>query len=204
MKLLIFTDLHGSSKAFDKLVSKIKKGRPDAIICAGDLTIFGSGLKTLMKRFDAFGIPMFVIPGNHETEEELEIYSRDLKFIQSIHLRAVLFDSVLFIGCGGGGFTEQHAAFEQSEKDFASSIKKIKIKNQRHKVVLVVHQPPSNTRLDELYGYHVGSTSIRNFIETHHVDLCITGHIHEDEGKSDKIGKTKVINPGPEGQIIEI
>ena len=204
MRLLIFTDMHGEAKSFEKLKLKVEKDKPEAIVCAGDLTIFGSGLKSLLKRFDSFQIPMFVIPGNHETEEALEIYAKDLKFVQSIHLRAILFNSVLFIGCGGGGFTEQHAAFEQSEKDFASSINKIKIKDATHKVILVVHQPPHRTKLDYIYGAHAGSTSIRKFIERHHVDLCITGHIHENEGKKDKIGKTVIINPGPDGQIIEI
>jgi Icc-related predicted phosphoesterase len=45
-------------------------------------------------------------------------------------------------------------------------------------------------------GRHVGSESVRAFIETVQPLLCFTGHIHEGRGM-DSIGRTKVVNPGP-------
>ena len=34
--------------------------------------------------------------------------------------------------------------------------------------------------------------------------LTICGHLHETFNKQDKLGKSIIINPGPEGQLIEI
>ena len=35
-------------------------------------------------------------------------------------------------------------------------------------------------------------------------DLVISGHLHETAGKEDKIGKTRLINPGPFGKILDV
>ena len=204
MKLLAFTDIHGDSGIISKLSQKVKKEKPDALICAGDITNFGFGIKTILRKFDSLGIPVFIIPGNHETDEEISLFSKGMRNIKSIHLKPFLFHSVYIIGCGGGGFTQQHAEFEMSEKKFADSMKKVKMKDHKYRTILVTHQPPFKTSLDPIYGEHAGSTSIRKFIQEHQPDFCITGHLHENEGKTDKIGKTLIINPGPLGKIIEI
>ena len=78
------------------------------------------------------------------------------------------------------------------------------MQDHKYQTILVTHQPPYKTALDPIYGEHVGSTSIRKFIKEHQPDYCITGHIHENEGKTDKLGKTIIVNPGPAGKIIEI
>ena len=64
-------------------------------------------------------------------------------------------------------------------------------------MVLISHQPPYGTTADGLpNGMHVGSTTIRQFIEKYQPLVCFTGHIHEGKG-IDTLGKTKIINPGP-------
>jgi len=40
MKLLLFSDIHGSLRHVRKLQKKAKKEKVDMIICAGDLTNF--------------------------------------------------------------------------------------------------------------------------------------------------------------------
>lgn len=63
-------------------------------------------------------------------------------------------------------------------------------------LVVVVHTPPVDTRTDRVSsGAHVGSTSVRTFLEEVQPALCITGHIHESVAE-DVVGGTKVINPG--------
>jgi len=205
MKILAFVDIHGDSAAIKKIAEKEKKGKPDLLVCSGDISNFGFGLFSLIKRL-SFGIPLLIVPGNHETEEEIEYMGRKTDFVKNIHLKHFISDSYFFAGCGGGGFTPHHAEFEQSEKKFASAIKNLKVKNHKYKIILVTHQPPYGTKLDYLdyLGRHVGSVSIRKFIEKYQPVLCVCGHLHTNFGKMDKIGKTIVINPGPEGKIIEI
>jgi hypothetical protein len=64
-------------------------------------------------------------------------------------------------------------------------------------VVLVSHQPPSDTVVDLAgIGKHVGSAAVRHWIERHRPAVCCSGHIHEAQG-TDAIGDTLLVNPGP-------
>lgn len=63
-------------------------------------------------------------------------------------------------------------------------------------LILVSHDPPYNTTTDLLPGgQHVGSRSVRDFIERVQPEVCLTGHIHEAVSR-DTIGRTQVLNPG--------
>jgi len=69
------------------------------------------------------------------------------------------------------------------------------------KTIYVMHAPPFQTNLDHLYdGRHIGSRSIRQFIEKNQPYLTLHGHIHESPRVSGKywerIGNTLCINPG--------
>ena len=62
--------------------------------------------------------------------------------------------------------------------------------------VFSTHTPPVETACDRLHnGAHVGSASVRSFIEKYQPPVCFCGHIHESVAE-DSIGRTKVINPG--------
>ncbi|HII71367.1 TPA: hypothetical protein HA265_01275, partial [Candidatus Woesearchaeota archaeon] len=62
----------------------------------------------------------------------------------------------------------------------------------------------SKTKLDDIWGESAGNDSFRRFIEEHEPHTAISGHLHENSGKVDKVGKTKLINPGPWGVVLEI
>jgi len=62
---------------------------------------------------------------------------------------------------------------------------------------VVAHSPPIYTKLDVAYfGGHVGSPSLRRFIEQNQPSVVFCGHIHEARG-IDYIGDTLVANIGP-------
>jgi len=62
--------------------------------------------------------------------------------------------------------------------------------------VLVAHNPPKNTKVDTtIMKKHVGSESIRKFIEKRQPILVISAHIHEARAV-DKIGKSTLFYPG--------
>jgi len=81
------------------------------------------------------------------------------------------------------------------------------------KVILNFHCPPFGTEIDlapkldknlkpvtflgEVIFVHVGSKSVRKFIEQYQPMLGLHGHIHESSA-ADRVGKTLVINPGSE------
>jgi len=101
---------------------------------------------------------------------------------------------------GGGGFSQTDKEFEKQSKKFKKFLKDHKDKA----FVLVTHAPPYGTKLDYICKDHVGNKSIRKFIKENKVDLTIAGHLHETEGKIDKIDKSTIINPGREGRILNL
>ncbi|ALU12467.1 hypothetical protein EYM_04125 [Ignicoccus islandicus DSM 13165] len=67
--------------------------------------------------------------------------------------------------------------------------------------ILVSHTPPRGVVDVSNYhgGGHVGSTSVRKWIEEKQPLLSLHGHIHESRGYG-KIGRTVVVNPGSEAE----
>ena len=49
-----------------------------------------------------------------------------------------------------------------------------------------------------------GSNAVRDAIKKFQPDIAIFGHVHEAEGLEEKVGKTKLINVGRKGKIIEL
>ena len=79
-----------------------------------------------------------------------------------------------------------------------------KVKPFLKKHVLITHAPPYGTKLDDIYGEHCGSKSIRDFIYKHKPLLAVSGHLHETAGREDYIGDSRLINPGKKGKLVTI
>ena len=201
MKLLAFTDIHGYSTALGRIGQKVKTQNPDLLVCAGDITLFERKISFILRKLNKLNKKIIMVHGNHEDSSTIIKYLRLFKNIIFIHKNYFIENNILFLGYGGGGFALVDKEFEKIVKlKFNSIIKN----NKDKKIVLVTHAPPYKTRLDNIAGNHCGNKSIRNFFEKNKIDLLICGHLHENFGKEDKIGKTKIINPGPFGKIISI
>lgn len=201
MKLLAFTDIHGSLPALKRIEQKVKTQNPDLLVCAGDLTIFEHGIVGIIKRLNNLNKKIIIIHGNHENESTFIRCSRIYKNVIFIHKNHIFVDDVLFIGYGGGGFSMVDKEFDKIAK---TKFKKIIKNNKDKKIILVTHAPPYRTKVDKIGRRYVGNKSIRNFVDKNKIDLLICGHLHENFGKEDNIGKTKIINPGMFGKIIII
>ena len=201
MKILAFTDIHGSLLALKRIEQKAKTQKPDLLVCAGDISIFEHGIMGILRRLNKLNKKIIIIHGNHEDHSTFRKLSRLFKNITFIHKNHFIEDNVLFLGYGGGGFVMIDREFEKIAN---TKFKKIIKNNNGKKIILVTHAPPYKTRLDKLIQGHCGSKSIRHFAEKNKVDLLICGHLHENFGKEDKIKKTKLINPGPFGKIVEV
>ena len=201
MKLLAFTDLHGSLTALRRIEQKIKSQKPDLLVCAGDISIFEHGIMGIMRKLNRLNKKIIIVHGNHEDPSTFAKCSRMFKNVVFIHGKHFVENNILFLGYGGGGFSNVDRTFEKIAKTKFSKIIK---ENKYKKIVFVTHAPPYKTRLDKLGRNHAGNKSFRNFAEKNNIDVMISGHLHENFGKEDKIKKAKVINPGPFGKIIEI
>lgn len=196
MKILAYSDLHGNKSALRSLKKKAKEA--DLIIDAGDMTIFEHEIKDIINEIDSFKKPVVMVHGNHESSTFLKGLCEKKKNIKFIHKKVEIIDGIAFIGYGGGGFAYSDMIFDKFSKTVMNKIKTVS------KVVLVLHGPPYGTKLDEIWDEHAGNKSYTKFIKKAKPDLVICGHLHENSGVVDHIGKSRIINPGPSGKIIRI
>ena len=192
MIICAFTDLHADRKSLLQVKKKAEKA--DLIVCTGDISIFGRGLETVGLLLAQLNKKVLLVPGNHELEEELVlITSRNLL---NMHKIIYTHKGLTFLGHGGGGFT-------RTAQDFVAFTKTIK--KETRVDIMMVHQPPYGTKVDklDLFG-HVGNKDYTEFIKKNQPTIVFCGHLHENFHKSDVIGKTLVVNPGPDGEVYEI
>lgn len=198
MKILCFTDTHGSSEAFNVL--KAKSRTADLLLCCGDFTVFERNMKNILNKFSSLGKPILLIPGNHEISSNVRDACDKFKNITYINNSYYADDNMLILGLEGNGFSLRDRQFEKDSKKFLRIIKQHKGK----KIILMTHAPPYGTAHDEIYDEHCGNESIRKFIEKVQPDYALCGHIHENNYSKDKIGKTDTLNPGPKGRFIKL
>ncbi len=199
MKFFAFVDLHGNRMVLEQAMLNAINNECKFIICAGDLTNFGAGLSEMMSALSKSKIPVFIIPGNHETNEEIDKECKKYKFV-NLHAQAVSYRGLTLAGIGGSNITPFNTPNEHTEDEIKEVLEKFK---GRENLLLVSHAPPYGY-LDEVgYGQHAGSKALLEFIKAEQPLMVICGHIHEHAGKETIIGNTKVINPG-KGSIISL
>lgn len=197
MKILAFVDTHGNLNAIKRL---LKKGESvDLLICAGDISNFGNNLLSSVSKLQKLKKHMLIIHGNHESEEQMREVSKKFPWVIYIHKGSYQLGNYYFFGYGGGGFSTEDSQYEKTIKKFKKTLKK------DAKIVLITHGPPYGTRCDLLmHQGHRGCKTYTKIDKELKPILHICGHLHETASIRDKIGKTLVINPGPEGKIIRI
>lgn len=197
MKVLVFVDTHGNKAALERIVRKAEK--VNLLICCGDISNWGQNLKSIFSILSKAKKPLLIIPGNHEMEEELEKVCSSFNYVIYLHQKSYELNGYVFFGYGGGGFALIDPKFEKITKKFKKTLKK------NSKVILITHAPPYNTKVDVLdHLGHRGCKSIRRFIEEIQPAFHFCGHLHENNAKRDKIKNTFIVNPGPEGKIINL
>lgn len=196
MKILAFVDIHGNKSALKRLVELSKDS--NVLVCAGDISNWGKDLDELISILEKANKPLLIVPGNHETAEQIRLLSKKFKFVIPIHKGSYQLNEYVFFGYGEGGFSQEEPSLARIIPKFKETIKKDQI------VILVTHAPPYGTKLDFLMPNHSGCKTITEFIKDIHPKLVICGHLHENFGKKDIINKTLMINPGPSGKIINL
>jgi len=197
MKLLAFVDLHEDTKTLRELLFRAQEDDIDLIICAGDFSTFGRGMRNVLKAFSALGKEFLVIPGNHEERTGMMDIVQEYPHCHNLHEGTFEKAGYIFLGYGGNGFSMEDPHFRSVAREWYG-------KHKTKKIVLVTHGSPFGTTLDLLGKRHVGNKDYRRFIERIHPRLVIAGHLHETAGAFDTIRKTRLVNPGWEGMVIEL
>ena len=156
-------------------------------------------LEKVANKINEFYAPVFMIHGNHEEEENLKKTCSNHPNITFIHKAVHHFDDYVFLGYGGGGFSNADPDFKNiAEKFFTNEVQ------GKRRIIMALHGPPHGTRVDRIGGEHTGDRNFRKFIDDIQPHLVICGHLHENAGKNERIGRTMIINPGPQGVIVDI
>ena len=197
MRLLIFSDVHNDWKTLENLLSV----EADYYIAAGDQVTWSKGIERCGEILSARGDKVYVLPGNHESAEQVAgmCARHGLHDFHERHFQAGRWHVA---GLGYSNPTPFNTPGEYSEPQIADRLARFA---ELDPLVLVCHAPPYGTALDQIRpGLHAGSRSIAEFIERHQPAYFFSGHIHEAEGVSLELGRTRARNVGKKGYLLEL
>jgi len=200
LKILAAGDIHGDIGLAERLAIKAEKEHVDLVILCGDITMADQSTDNLIGPFVKRKEKVLLIPGNHETVATADFLA-ELYGVKNLHGYSVKYKDVGLFGCGGANI----GLFQLDEKEIYDLLKKgfDKIKYLSKKI-MVTHVHPSDSKIEKFTQIFPGSVGVRKAIEKLHPDILLCSHVHEADGIEEKIGKTKVINVGKKGKIIEI
>jgi Icc-related predicted phosphoesterase len=201
-RALIFSDIHNDARALEKLMDT----EADYYFAAGDLVSWARGLDRMgeiMKRREG---RVYVMPGNHESEKDIEAFCARHGFV-NFHGGELNVTGVHIAGLGYSNPTPFDTPGEYSEEELGARLEKfadLKLADMK-KMVLICHAPPLDTALDRVReGLHAGSRAVRQFIEKYQPAYFFCGHIHEAEGAAIQMGATSARNVGKRGYLLEL
>jgi Icc-related predicted phosphoesterase len=170
------------------------------VILSGDLTYAEKSLDNIIGPFLKRNKKVIIIPGNHETVATADFLA-ELYGIKNVHGISVKYKDVGIFGCGGANI----GLFQLEESEIFNLLKKGHDKiGYLNKSIMVTHVHPSSTKMEKFTSIFPGSDGVRKAIDKFQPDIAICSHVHEAEGIEEKIGKTRLINVGKKGKIIEI
>ena len=197
MKVLIFSDIHNDWKALERLLAV----EAHVYIAAGDQVSWAKGLDRCGEILQARGDRMYVLPGNHETAAQIASMCERYG-LHDFHGQRIRVGRWHVAGLGYSGPTPFHTPGEYTEGKLAE---KLEAFAGLEPLVLVCHAPPYGTSLDRMGpGRHAGSTAVRDFLAKEAPAYFFCGHIHEAEGVSEELGKTRAWNVGKKGYLLEL
>lgn len=195
MRIVYAVDVHENYAAVAQAAKAA--GAVDLLIIGGDITTAGSAedVASAVESWRLLPMRLLAVAGNMDSAA---IDARLAALGVTLDGRGVTIGDVGFFGVSAGPKSPLHTPYEITEEQIAERIEAgfAEVKNCRVKT-FCPHAPPKDTTCDRIHsGLHVGSTAVRAFIEREQPDLVLCGHIHESRGE-DRIGKTRVVNPGP-------
>jgi Icc-related predicted phosphoesterase len=195
MTIIAISDIHGNIENIDKLSSELED--TDLLLLVGDITHFGTekDVHNIIHKIKGHTKDILAVPGNCDYPQVNEYL---MKAGIGLHAQNIIKNGIAFIGIGGSLPCPCKTPNEFNEEEFNILLNRAEtgIPGETSKI-LFTHQPPYNTKNDRIAnGNHVGSASIRAYIENNKPLICFTGHIHEGIGV-DFIEETVIVNPGP-------
>ena len=220
IKIGVVSDIEGAVTNAVTSAEKLKRQNVDAVILAGDnyeneqlrggLSLYPNSTNNLEEMVNGItpyaelGVPVFVIPGNHESQE---VYTKSINKLREsfpnvfdIKYNVADLKGVNIVGMGG----YHHPKFTVSDgyllekEDYENAAKYLKkLQRQSEPNIFVTHGPPLSTgKIDYIHG--VGNVGDRNTTAIMKSDLVsivnVHGHIHESGRSQIEYGSGISIN----------
>ena len=198
MKILALSDIHGDKHWMQEMAERGAKEHVDLVILAGDLVDRDGSSIGLLQPFKDKNLEVVILPGNHEGLAETYFMTEHFK-VKHLHGKALQKGDIGIFGCGYADVGPHQLLEEDFFKTLQETHEQVK---KSKKKIMVTHIQPSGSILG--LGVYPGSTGVRKAIEDFQPDIHICGHVHETEGIEEVIGRTRVINVGKKGKIIEV
>lgn len=200
MKILAAGDIHGDTRLAEKLARKAEDNKVDLVILCGDITHFDRSTTNLIGPFKKRNQKVVFVPGNHETMATAD-FLKELYEAVNLHSYSIKYKDVGLFGCGFANI----GLTQLSEDEIFETLKKSnKYLKGVKKKIMVTHVHPDGSLMGKLTSLFPGSKGVKKAIDTFKPDFLLCSHVHEAEGVEEKIGKTKVINVGREGKILDV
>ncbi len=196
MKILAFTDFHGNQEAYQAAKRLIANEEPDFVLVAGDIINYDANqARKFLAELASAGRAVYFVPGNMDSAE-LGGWP-GTENVRGIHGRYESLEGISLIGLGGSPHGPFRTVFEYSEEEATRLLDTAAKDYQGGRLILVSHCPAKDTRIDLVSsGDHVGSMSVRKFVEKTQPVLVVSGHVHEAQG-IDNLGLTTLVNTAP-------
>lgn len=192
LKILAAADLHGDFGVAEKLSKKAARKKVDLVVLAGDIYGYSKGKSGILKVFSEAGQKVVFVPGNCDFDEDLE----KLKDGRNIHNYYVSYSGV---GIAGIGSPNWKLSLDEGDlKSIRDNFSRMKDKKR----ILVSHLHAEGTAAE--FSGVPGEGVLRDALVEFKPDLLISAHIHEGEGLQDLVGKTKIVQVGSRGTVLEI
>ncbi|MFA4926977.1 MAG: hypothetical protein WC558_00565 [Patulibacter sp.] len=191
-------------------VGRMDEQRREAWFAEVMLVTFRRWLALAEERLED-GVRCFMMPGNDDPagiDGAIEEATR----VEACDDRIVEFGDYRMISLGYANRTPFDSPRELEEDEIYARVSRLADQvEDRDRLILNLHVPPHDSQLDiapaldadlnvvmsgsEPKLVPVGSTAVRELIETYQPLLSLHGHVHESPGAT-KIGRTLAINPG--------
>lgn len=200
IKILAFGDIHGDSVQARKLALKAEKENVDLVVICGDITHFDASIENIIGQFKQKKMKVLLVPGNHESLATADFLA-EFYDVKNLHGYSVKYDNLGIFGAGGANVGPNIQTESEIFNNLKYAFEKIKLMDKK---IMVTHVHPSNTMMEKFSKFVPGSTGVKKAVESFQPDILLCSHVHEAEGLEEKMGKTRVINVGKEGKIIEL
>jgi len=206
MRILAFTDPHGDLESARAIVALARSEKPDLVLCAGDFSWFGNRWRPFFEILRELGMNVYIVGGNHESDALIQSATTEFPFLKDTAYAAVNVGRVIIGGLPGydsdfwPGSTKDEDGAVQLCRDLWAD------RDPSKPFILLSHFPPQGA-LDGLAHPTPdsgGSRVVKRVAKALSPALMVVGHYHQEFGNQERSGPTLVVNPGPNGTIIEL